>query len=432
MFSSIGKIVAIMIVIQGVLLSSSIEKVVVDGVKTPIILEVDKTLPIISMQVVFQNSGSIEDKKLAGLAKFSAKILNEGTKSLGAVGFATALEDKAIHLSVHSGTETFVIELSALKEQFGDAVALLKSLLKEPNLTQESFEKIKILMQAAIQRNESNFDYIASLNLKKILYHDTPIANPSAGTMESLEKITLEDVRDFIHTHLIQNNVIIVTGGDMDASEAKHHSQEILSVLKKGESKPLTLFKVAHDRKDKTVYKETQQAFVYFGSAYNLLAKDEDVYKAKVAAFILGAGGFGSRMMEEIRVKRGLAYSAYARVNFAKSHSDFSGHLQTKLKSQQEAIHLVKEVIAHFVKDGVSADELEQAKKFLLGSEPLRNETLSQRLSRAFQEYYNGFALGHSKQELQKIEALSLDSLNHFIKAHDEINNLSFSIVTKK
>ncbi len=421
-----------MIAIQGVLLSATVEEIAIEGEKSAMIYEADKTLPIVSMQIVFQNAGSIEDKKEAGLAQFTAKLLNEGTKKLGSVGFATALEDSAIHLAAHAGTETFVLEISALKEKFAQGVKLLTQLLADPNLTEESVKKIKILMQAAIKRKESNFDYIAALNLKKELYHDTPIAQPSGGTMQSIEAITLADVKRFITTHLVRSQAIIVAGGDMENKEAKLYAKEVLAVLAKGQKSELATFKVSKKAKDIEVYKETEQAFVYFGGPFNLDANDSEVYKAKVAAFILGAGGFGSRMMEEIRVKRGLAYSAYAKVNFAKSHSDFSGYLQTKLESKDEAIKLVKSLIANFVKKGVTADELEQAKKFLLGSEPLRNETLSQRLSRSFQEYYNGFKLGHKKEELKKIEALKLEDLNDFIKKHDEINHLTFSVVTKK
>ena len=84
------------------------------------------------------------------------------------------------------------------------------------------------------------------------------------------------------------------------------------------------------------------------------------------------------------------------------------------------------------MQNGATQEELAQAKRFLLGSEPLRNETLSQRLSRAFFEYYGGFELGHSKKQLEKIEKLSLEELNSFIKKHDEITKLSFSVVTKR
>jgi predicted Zn-dependent peptidase len=108
-----------------------------------------------------------------------------------------------------------------------------------------------------------------------------------------------------------------------------------------------------------------------------------------------------------------------------------NGYLQTKLESMSEAKKTIKDVIAKFVKDGVTQEELEQTKKFLLGSEPLRVETMSQRLNRTFMEFYKGQKLGHSQQELKKIKNLKLKDLNEFIKSHREILEMSFAIVTK-
>jgi predicted Zn-dependent peptidase len=181
----------------------------------------------------------------------------------------------------------------------------------------------------------------------------------------------------------------------------------------------------------KELLKDTQQAYIYFGSPFNMNSNDENVYLAKVASFILGGSGFGSRLMEEIRVKRGLAYSAYGHVSINKSYSYFTGYLQTKLQSAKEAQDIVKQEIKKFVKNGVTQDELDAAKQFLQGSEPLRTETLSQRQNRAFQLYYKGLPLNYPQIELEKIQNLSLKKLNKFIKEHDEINNLSFSIVRK-
>ena len=136
--------------------------------------------------------------------------------------------------------------------------------------------------------------------------------------------------------------------------------------------------------------------------------------------------------MEEVRVKRGLAYSAYGRFALKRSVSYFTGHVQTKLESEEEAIQVIGEVVAEFVKDGITAKELEGAKAFLLGSEPLRTETLSQRLGRAFDEYYAHKPLGEGARELERIEEVSLEEINAFIREHEEIEKLSFYVVTKK
>ncbi len=424
------KLLIVILFIQGVLVSAVLDSVEVNGVKVPLIFERDSHLPIASLQLVIQKSGSIEDGKKYGLARFCASMLGEGTKKMGSIRFSEELENRAINLSVNSGAETFVFEVSSLKEQFEYALKMLKKLIGDPNFSDESFHKVKSQTLGALLNKQSDFDYIANVNLKKILYKDTPVSHPFAGDKKSIESLKLEDVETFYKEHIDLSNAIVIIGGDLSLNEAKTLLKSLLLDMKKGRKRELGHFDVSGSKESVVVKKDTQQAYIYFGSPYDMKSGDEHRYIARVASFILGEGGFGSRLMEEIRVKRGLAYSAYSRVNINKSYSSFTGYLQTKNESGKEAVKLVKEEIEKFVSKGVSKDELEQAKKFILGSEPLRNETLSQRLSRAFFEYYNGFKLGHSKEELKKIEALKLDDLNSFIKKHTEIENLSFSIVT--
>ena len=411
-------------------MASTVDYIDVEGVKIPLIYEEDRRLPMVSMQLVFEQSGSIEDAKLPGLAKMSAKMMNEGTSKLGSTGFAKVLDAKAVHLSAHTGTETFVIELSSLKESFEYGVKHVKELLRDPNLNQETLEKVKAISIGSLSRKENDYDYIASNALKAELFKDTVLEHPASGRVEDVKKIKLDDIKTFLHHHLVLSRAVVVIGGDIALDEAKTAVAVLLKGLPKGKGSELPFIEADKKSQHRVLERDTEQAYLYFGSPYDLKVGDSDEYKARVAAFILGTGGFGSRLMEEIRVKRGLAYSAYARVNTARSNVYFSGYLQTKLESQKEAETTVKEVIADFVKKGVTQEELDQAKKFLLGSEPLRVETLSQRLSRSFQEYYKGQELGSSLKELEKIKALSLDALNDYIRKHDEINDLTFAIVT--
>jgi predicted Zn-dependent peptidase len=427
----IQKAVLILMILGNILMAATIEEIEVDGIKVPIIFEEDKRLPLVAMQFVFQNSGSIADTTKAGLAKFSSKVMNEGTKTLGSTSFAEALESRAISISTSIGRETLVMELSCLKEEFDTALGYFDMLLKEPNLTKEVVKKVKTTTTGELARKENDFDYVASNELKSLLFEGTILANPSSGTLESIKSIELEDVKEFISKNLVSSKLIVAIGGDVNLSDAKEKIKKIIEAMPKGETQNITNFSVAKEPKEKVVKKETEQAYIYFGSPYYTSVDSKDYYKARVAMFILGSGGFGSRIMEEIRVKRGLAYSAYAKINVTKSSSYMSGHLQTKIESQDEAKKSVKEVIEKFVKNGATKDELEQTKKFMLGSEPLRVEVMNQRLSRTFMEFYNGQELGNSLKELELIEKLSLKELNDFIKEHKEILDISFAIVTK-
>ena len=425
------KILFTMLILGEMIMAATIQYIETDGIKVPVIFEHDTRLPLVTMQFTFTNGGSITDTTKAGLAKFSAKVMNEGTKKLGSSAFAQSLESRAIHIHTSTGTETFVMEVGCLKEEFPNALTKFNSLLKDPNFTKNAVEKVKTMTLGSLSRKENDFDYVASHELKSLLFKDSVLGTPSNGTQESVKSIELEDVKGFIKSHLIVSNLIVVLGGDIEIEDAKKRIKKVIESLPKGEVSTVKNYEVTKKPTQSILKKDTQQAYIYFGSPYNMSDKDEDYYKARVATFILGTGGFGSRLMEEIRVKRGLAYSAYARVSITKSSSYFTGYLQTKLESLEEAQITVNEVIADFVKNGVTKDELVQTKKFLLGSEPLRVETMSQRLNRTFMEYYKGYELGHSVKELKKIEKLKVKDLNAFIKKHTEINDLSYAIVTK-
>ena len=412
-------------------MGATIKHIDIKGVQIAVIFEEQKSLPILNLQLVFQNSGYIQDKNKSGLANLSSKLLNEGTKELGATAFAQELEENAISLTTSNGFETFVIELSNLKEQSKKGVELLTSLLKSPNFTQDTLEKLKTLQVGSLKRKENDFDYVSQNQLKSMLFKGTSLENPASGSIESISKIKLDDIKKFVSKTINLNNLIIVAGGDFDIKEIEELLKPFLTTLEVGEKNEFEKIEFNSKNEEKTLIKDTQQAYIYFGSSFNIDSQDEENYKAKVASFILGGSGFGSRLMEEIRVKRGLAYSAYGSISINKSHSYFNGYLQTKNESAEEAQKLVSQLVSQFVEHGVTQEELTASKNFLTGSEPLRSETLSQRLNRAFTLYYRGLAQDYSEKELEKIQNLKLEDLNAYIKSHNEINNLTFSIVRK-
>ncbi|RXJ82813.1 pitrilysin family protein [Arcobacter sp. F2176] len=412
-------------------MGAQIEHIKIENTNIPIIFEEQHSLPTFNLQLVFKNSGSIKDKDKNGLAGLSARLLNEGTLEDGSTKFAQKLENLAISLNVSHGFETFVIELSSIKDVYKNGLELLKELIKSPNYKDESLEKVKTILTGSLKRKENDFDYVSRNELNKILFKGTSLENPSSGTTESISKISLDDVKNFINSNLVLENLIIVAGGDITLDEVKNDLTPLLSSLKHGKESKMIDIEASDKKVIKEQIKETEQAYIYFGSPFDVKVNDENNYIAKVASFILGGSGFGSRLMEEIRVKRGLAYSAYGQISINKSHTYFTGYLQTKNETANEAKDLVNKIVDEFVKKGITKDELEAAKSFLTGSEPLRVETLSQRLNRAFTLYYRGLNQDYSTKELEKIEELSLKQINDYVKSHTEIKNLSFSIVRK-
>jgi zinc protease len=425
------RLILFLFIIQGFLMAATLKQIQYKNMDLPIIYEKYNSLPIFNLQLVFTNSGAINDTKIPGITSFSAKVLKEGTKTEGSVEFARKLENEAISISAHSGFETFSIEISCLKEDYKKALKYLEEILNDPNITPKTIQKLKQLTLSKIKQKQDDFDYVASTELKKLTYNGTPLEYPKMGTLKSIEKITEKNVQKNIKKIFNLDNLIIVAGGDIEFKELSKNITPLLDSLKKQGKLQLKKISIDEKKQEKIIKKETKQSYIYFMSPYDIDVNSKDAYKAKVASFILGGSGFGSRLMEEIRVKHGLAYSAFGYINKQKSHTHFTGHLQTKIENTDKAKKMVISIIKDFVQKGVTKKELDAAKKFLTGSEPLRTETFSQRLGRAFQLYYRDLPFNYPQKELEKIELLSLGDLNQFIKKHKEIENLTFTIVTK-
>lgn len=416
--------------LKGLAMAVTMKSLEVDGVKIPVIYERNTQLPLFYLQFVFKGAGGVSNGELLGLSDITSMVLNEGTKKLGVTKFSAKLEQKALSLSANSGFETLSVALSGMTAMQKDGILALKEILQDPNFTQNTLDKIKENATIAILEKENDFDYQANRALQEMLFKDSALEFPLNGTPESIAKITLKDVENFYKTYINLESLSIVVGGDVEFEALEKSLKEVLKILPKGKKVSIAPI-VANDSKDyKRLLKDTQQAYIYFGAPFNVKNLQKESAYIKVASFVLGGGGFGSRMMEEVRVKRGLAYSAVMRLNATNSRSYALGYLQTSLKNEKDAQKLVQEVVENFVKDGITQEELQEAKQYLLGSEPLRNETLEQRLNTGFTNYYNQLPLDFQKQVLEEIKNIHLDAINAYIKEHFEITQLTFAVVS--
>lgn len=396
--------------------------------KIPFIFEENNDLPIIFLKFSFAHAGKAYEGEPAGLARMFARLLNEGCDEK----FFKELDFYAINFEASSGFESFEISISCLKEHFEFALKKLALLLKQPRFDEKLLNKLKTTALGELASRNSDFDYIAKRLLNKSVFEYKEFEVSNDGDEKSIAKISLKDLQNFHKRHIHLANLTIIAGGN--ASQTQMHTllAPVLEVLSCGEKSKLKKFNLCAKTKDELcVRKDSEQAYIYFATPLKLEFSDKDAHLAKLALFILGAGGFGSRLMEEVRVKRGLAYSAYAMLDLSVSYKRVFGYLQTKNESAKEAKALVKSVFADFIKKGVSQNELHLAQNFLIGSTPLRYESLEKRLAVAYSEYYQGLELGHFKKELEKIKNTQLKELNMYIKKHSELKHISFASVGK-
>ncbi|HDZ5017098.1 TPA: insulinase family protein [Campylobacter jejuni] len=395
------------------------------GVKIPFIFEENSDFPIVILKLVFRNCARSYDE-IAGLAKMFSRILNEGVDDK----FFKDLEFRAINLEANSGFESLEINLSCLKENFDFALKSLEKLLLKPRIEEKILQKLKINALGELASKNSDFDYLAKNLLNAQIFECKEFQSPNDGDEKSIEVLSLKDLQNFYKNFIHLSNLVVILGGDLEEKQAKEDLLKFLSKFQIGKKNTPKNYELSKTIKDEIlVRQESEQAYIYFATPFFANFKDKDLYLAKIALFVLGQGGFGSRIMEEIRVKRGLAYSAYAMLDMNMSFSRVFGYLQTKNESAKEAKKIVKEVFQNFIKNGITQNELDQAKNFLIGSTPLRYESLSKRLSMTFNEFYQGLNLGHYKEELKLMEDVKLEIINIYIKKHQELLNISFASI---
>jgi predicted Zn-dependent peptidase len=426
------KYIFIIFITTGVLMSATLEHIQLNTKqskqKIDVIYEHSNDKAIITIELIFKNQGYLNDLK-DGLSSVSSAIFNEGSKKDGSILFASKLENEAITLYSSYGRDYFKISLQCLSESKQIAINLLKQLLEDVNYDNKVLEKIKSLKIGVIKSNEDDYNYVAQKELKALVYANTPLAKMPSGEKDDIENITIKDIKNKLKNVFGAKSLVVVASGDITLKQLEKDLNYILSSIEDGEINNITKTQVIADAKIKTVKKDTTQAYIYFASPYYGDIKND--YKAQIASFILGSSGFSSRLMNEIRVKKGLAYSIYGYYENSQTSSSFVGYMQSDLNKAQKSIKTIQKIVDNFVDEGISKEELKQAKAYILGSEPLKNELLSSRVSRSYGFYIKNLPLNYGDIKLKLIKDITLEQINSFIKKHNEIKKLSFALVIK-
>ncbi|MFQ5773118.1 MAG: M16 family metallopeptidase [Kiloniellaceae bacterium] len=332
----------------------------------------DHSNPIISLDLAFRGGAALDPAGKEGLAHMVSGLIDEGAGALDSQAFQGRLDDLSIRLRFSAGLDTFSGELRTLTENREAAFELLRLALTEPRFDTEPVSRIRSQILAGLAQDAEDPDEIAARTLRRLFFPAHVYGRQVAGTPESVARLTVADMRRFVAERFARDVLVVGVVGDIaPAALARLLDETFLRLPEK--AAPLDVPPADPEGEGALVVieRDVPQSVVAFGHE-GIMRDDPDYYAAYVVNYILGGGGFASRLYAEVREKRGLAYSVYSYLNPLDRAALVVGGVATQNGRVALSLDVVRREWRRMASEGPTPQELEDAKTYLTGSFPLR------------------------------------------------------------
>jgi zinc protease len=351
--------------------SFEIERVVSPGGVEAWLIE-DHTNPIIALSFAFRGGAALDPAGKEGLANLVSGLLDEGAGEIPSQAFQAKLADLSIRLSFDAGFDSFNGTVQTLTENRDTAFELLALALSQPRFDEEPVERIRGQILTMLRRDSENPNDIARRTLFRTLFPDHPYGRPADGTEETVARIKIADLKLFAATRFARDNLVVSAVGNITPGDLAALLDKTFATLPAAAA-PWTAAEVVPAAGAATIVveKNVPQSAILFAQP-GIKRDDPDFFPAYVMNYILGGGGFGSRLYEQVREKRGLAYSAYSYLYPLDHAGLIVGGAGTRNDQAGRTLGVIAAELRRMAADGVGEKELDDAKTFLTGSFPLR------------------------------------------------------------
>lgn len=333
-------------------------------------------IPMLDVAVDFPAGSRFETAQRNGLARITHVMLDQGAGGLSDVAIAQRLADVGAELSGLFDRDRAGVSLRTLSSarERDAALDMLVTVLQKPEFPQAVLQRERARMIAGLREEESRPGEVAEKAFYQTLYGNRGYGLHESGTIASLAKLTRSDLQGWYKSHYRAGDAVIALIGDMSRAEAEQLALRLASGLPQGKAAKSSQDKAAGTvlpAQEKRIAYPSTQSHVLMGQVA-MARTDPDYFALYVGNHVLGGGGFDSRMIEEVRQKRGYAYSAYSYFFPMAEPGPLIIGLQTKNAQTEDALKVARETVAKFVAEGPSAAELKQAKDNQIGGFPLR------------------------------------------------------------
>ena len=379
------------------------------------------SLPMVDIQAVF-DAGSIHDGDLPGLANLTNGMLSHGArigdKVLSVDDIAEQFDSIGARFSAAATKDNAEISLRSLTDDkwLTQAVSTMQAIINAPTFNKKELERVRKQLLIGLEGRKQSPATIASELFYKELYKKHPYAVPGIGDEQSVKKISHNDLVNFYKKYYVASNALVTIVGDVDRKKAEFLAEKIIGKLPVGNAAaPLT--EVKDLQAASVIHREfpSSQTHIMMGQT-GIHRKDKDYFTLYVANHILGGSGFGSRIMEEIRDKRGLAYSSYSYFSPMLKRGPFIIGMQTSNGQTDEAMKVLKETLKKYINHGPTEKELLHAKKNITGGFPLRIDSNSDISNYLAMIGFYKLPLSYLKDFSTRVEAVTLAQIKEALK----------------
>lgn len=337
---------------------------------SPVWLVQDDSLPIVNVHLAFKYSGAIADPDdKFGLAYLASRLLDQGAGSMNHLQLKTRLQELAVTMYIYIDNDNFHIVLRCMKEHLDSALAMLNIMLLQPHFDQEDIDRVREETHTLIAKKKSNVSYLSRYYWKQYAFGNHRYGSPHYGSEESLKRITRNDLQQFAKDNFAQNNMRLSIVGDIRPGSVVQLIHRHFSELPIARTDALSIAKAPSNGVGRVYHipHPTPQSVACFGLD-GVDALDADYYAATVLNYILGGGSFQSRLMEDIREERGLAYSVYTYLSPNEFGPKLAGSVSSRNSNIGLSIERVRAIMADMQTGNITQDELDAAKRYLIGS----------------------------------------------------------------
>ncbi len=390
-------------------------------------------IPMLDVRIVF-DAGSARDDGLSGLAVLTNGLLSEGAAGKTSQQIAEAFESVGAEIEYDASRDMALVGVRSLTESryLSSAIESLKQVLTQPDFPLGAYQRELNRMKVAVNAREQSPAALAAVAFNKAVFAEHPYASPTAGTKQSLEKLSLDDVRAFYKKYYVANNATVAIVGNVERRQAEEIVKALVSALPAGEkTAALPAVEPLTEAQKIVIDYPSAQTHIFVGQP-GMKRGDDDYFSLYVANHPFGGSGFSSRLVEVIREEHGLAYSVYSYFSPLREKGVFAMGMQTKTEQTLQALSLLDRELKKYVENGPQEQELADSISNITGSFPLNIDSNSKLLEYIAMIGFYDLPMNYLDHFIANVKAVDVDKVNDALTRRVDPDKMVTVIVGKQ